>query len=296
MDKNHQKFTKDLSSGNQGEKNKPIISSPHSDAKKPAFIKNNIYLFISDKELENELSQFVEDHGYNVIVLTEKVEFNPAHLMETHSILLISPKFASHKTASKSSSLGIPIITVSSKDTIASRIDSVRNDGSYYITQPIDKGLLRSTIDKAMIPRSPYTYKILIIDDDEMLASFHEMVVRRAGMKAKIIHSPLESFIAIDEFKPDLILMDLYMPICSGSELSRIIRQKEEYSGIPIIFLSTESSLNEQMAAMEFGGDDFQAATGEAPGQQRLARNLCKGLHARVEPPSHIWRRVHEVL
>lgn len=47
------------------------------------------------------------------------------------------------------------------------------------------------------------------------------------------------------------------MPVCSGSELSRIIRQKEKYSGIPIIFLSTESDLNEQMAAMEFGGDDF---------------------------------------
>ncbi|VAW88334.1 hypothetical protein MNBD_GAMMA17-1395 [hydrothermal vent metagenome] len=245
MDQSHKKNTKD------------IMEQSHSDSKKLSCIKNNIYLHISDKELENKLSQYVIDNGYNVIPLKEPIEFDTDHLTETHSVLLISSQFITHKTASKASSLGIPVITVSNEDTIESRIESVRNDGSYYIAQPIDKELLRSTIDKAMIPRSPHTYKILIIDDDEMLASFHEMIVRRAGMKTKIINSPLKSFTAIDEFKPDLILMDLYMPVCSGSELSRIIRQKEKYSGIPIIFLSTESDLNEQMAAMEFGGDDF---------------------------------------
>jgi len=220
-------------------------------------IKNNIYLHIADKTLENELSQYVTDNGYNVIILEGQVEFSADHLNEIHSILLISPQLASHKTAEKTSSLGIPVITISNEDTIESRIESVRNDSGYYIARPIDKELLRSTIDKAMTPLRPHTYKILIIDDDEMLASFHEMIVRRAGMKTKIINSPLTSFTVIDEFEPDLILMDLYMPECSGAELARIIRQKDKYSGIPIIFLSTESDLNEQMAAMEFGGDDF---------------------------------------
>ncbi|MCF6324490.1 MAG: response regulator [Gammaproteobacteria bacterium] len=252
MDKYHNKHIKDRTTLHQSRKDKSIL-----DYEKTKSIKNNIYLHIIDKNLEDELSQYVVDNGYNVIILDNQVEFDTELLYETHSILLISSELANHNTASKTSSLDIPVITISIEDTIESRIESTRNNGSYYLTQPIDKALLRSTIDKAMIPRSPHIYKILIIDDDDMLASFHEMVLRRACMKTKVIHSPLDSFIAIDEFKPDLILMDLYMPVCSGSELARILRQKEEYSGIPIIFLSTESDLKEQMTAMEFGGDDF---------------------------------------
>ncbi len=252
MDKRHNKHINDSTTPHKNGKGKSIL-----DPEKPRSIKNNIYLRIIDKTLEDELSQYVLDNGYNVIILEDPVEFDTELLYETHSILLISSELASDNIASKTSSLAIPVITISTEDTIESRIESTKNNGSYYLAQPIDKELLRSTIDKAMIPHSPHTYKILIIDDDHMLASFHEMILRRADMKTKIINSPLDSFTAINEFKPDLILMDLYMPICSGSELSKIIRQKEEYSGIPIIFLSTESDLNEQMAAMEFGGDDF---------------------------------------
>jgi len=252
MDQYHNKNTKDSNTLHKSKKGKSIL-----DPEKTKSIKNNIYLYIIDKNLEYELSQYVVDNGYNVIILDSQFEFYTETLYEIHSILLISFELANHKIASKTSSLGIPVITISFEDTIESRIESTRNNGSYYLTQPIDKALLRSTIDKAMIPRSPHVYKILIIDDDEMLASFHEIILRSAFMKTKIINSPLDSFMAIDEFKPDLILMDLYMPVCSGSELARILRQKEEYSGIPIIFLSTESDLKEQMAAMEFGGDDF---------------------------------------
>jgi PleD family two-component response regulator len=59
------------------------------------------------------------------------------------------------------------------------------------------------------------------------------------------------------EFAPDLILMDMYLPDCTGLELAAVIRQQASYVSVPIVFLSAETNLQKQLQAMELGGDDF---------------------------------------
>jgi len=51
--------------------------------------------------------------------------------------------------------------------------------------------------------------------------------------------------------------MDMYMPGCSGMELAAIIRQQEAFVSIPIVFLSVETDMDKQLAAIRRGGDDF---------------------------------------
>ena len=48
----------------------------------------------------------------------------------------------------------------------------------------------------------------------------------------------------LDEFRPEMILMDMHMPSCDGLDLAAVIRQQEEYIGIPIVFLSAEASMD----------------------------------------------------
>jgi diguanylate cyclase (GGDEF)-like protein len=59
------------------------------------------------------------------------------------------------------------------------------------------------------------------------------------------------------EFQPDVILMDVYMPDCTGLELAMVIRQEEAFVGVPIVFLSRETDRMKQIAALGEGGDDF---------------------------------------
>jgi diguanylate cyclase (GGDEF)-like protein len=62
---------------------------------------------------------------------------------------------------------------------------------------------------------------------------------------------------AIEEFNPELIIMDMYMPGCNGMELAKIIRQENRYVSMPIIYLSSEDDIDKQLAALSEGGDDF---------------------------------------
>ncbi len=61
----------------------------------------------------------------------------------------------------------------------------------------------------------------------------------------------------LDLFQPNLLLMDVYMPECTGFELAAVLRQESNYTKIPIIFLSTEEDKDKKLFAISLGGDDF---------------------------------------
>ena len=86
-------------------------------------------------------------------------------------------------------------------------------------------------------------YRILIVDDDPILATSFAETLRQAHMHTVVVTDPLKVMEPLAEFRPDLILMDMHMPSCNGLDLAAVIRQQEEYVGIPIVFLSAEASL-----------------------------------------------------
>ena len=59
------------------------------------------------------------------------------------------------------------------------------------------------------------------------------------------------------DFQPDLIILDMYMPTCTGTELAKVIRHNDRYVSVPIIYLSAEDDMDKQLDAMSEGGDDF---------------------------------------
>ncbi|HEU5101705.1 MAG TPA: diguanylate cyclase, partial [Roseiflexaceae bacterium] len=100
-------------------------------------------------------------------------------------------------------------------------------------------------------------YRILIVEDEPVAATYCAETLRQAGMQVAVVTDPLQVMQPLTEFRPDMILMDMYMPGCDGLDLASVIRQQEEYVSIPIVFLSAEASLDKQLEAMRLGGDDY---------------------------------------
>jgi diguanylate cyclase (GGDEF)-like protein len=151
----------------------------------------------------------------------------------------------------------IPVMFISSRGDIQARLQAVRAGGSAYFTKPVNVSTLIDQLDTLTTPEQPEPYRVLIIDDDTDIAIFYEQVLKQAGMHADFITNPLQVMQPLFEFRPDLILMDVYMPECTGLELASVIRQQEAYVGVPIVFLSMETDRDKQLKAMHRGGDDF---------------------------------------
>jgi diguanylate cyclase (GGDEF)-like protein len=151
----------------------------------------------------------------------------------------------------------IPLIFISIRNDFEARLQAVRAGADAYFLKPVSVGPLVDKLDAITRKEVVEPYRILIIDDDVDLSSFYSLVLQDAGMAACVVNHPKDAIAAIIKFNPDLILMDVYMPECSGLELAKIIRAMDPYVSIPIVFLSAETNLMQQMSAMSMGGDDF---------------------------------------
>ena len=151
----------------------------------------------------------------------------------------------------------IPVVFISSSSRFESRLSAVRAGANAYFTKPLNVAELCATLSKLTADERPDPYRVLIVDDDQHLAELYSMILEGSGMVTMTVNNPLEVMEPLVEFKPDLILTDMYMPGCNGMELASTIRQIGHAFSIPIIFLSSETDIGKQFQAMRTGGDEF---------------------------------------
>ena len=96
---------------------------------------------------------------------------------------------------------------------------------------------------------------ILLVDDVDYTLEIEKRTLERAGCKILTAKNGVEALEVISKTRPNLILMDIYMPAMKGDECCKIIKENPEYRDIPIIF-TTAASKEEAMEKCEISGCD----------------------------------------
>lgn len=107
--------------------------------------------------------------------------------------------------------------------------------------------------------RSREDARVLIIDDDSSMAMFCAAVLGYKGITTRIEHDARAGLAALGEFRPDLVLLDLYLPDMNGIEVAQLIRERPDMALTPIVFMSGEEDIDKRFDAIRMGGDDFLA-------------------------------------
>ena len=100
-------------------------------------------------------------------------------------------------------------------------------------------------------------YRVLIVEDSKTASHLIRRTLEENQIVSEIVNDPRQTLNVLKLFNPDLILMDMYMPNCTGVEVARIIRQHNEFLSTPIVYLSGETNVALQIDAMRLGGDHF---------------------------------------
>lgn len=151
----------------------------------------------------------------------------------------------------------VPVIFIARDGGFEARLQAVRVGGYAYLPPPLEISELVERLDGLTAESGQAPYRVLLVDDDVALAQHYALVLEEAGMTVELVHAPEGLLERLEAFRPDLVLMDLYLPTCTGIELARVIRQDRSYVGMPIVFLSTETDVERQLEALYTGGDDF---------------------------------------
>ncbi|WP_025146556.1 response regulator [Pedobacter jeongneungensis] len=99
--------------------------------------------------------------------------------------------------------------------------------------------------------------KILICDDDEGILDVLELILEETGHTVIPEQNSLNVRSILDKHSPDLVILDLWMPVLSGDQLLSMIRNSPSYSNLPVIIIS--ASTDGQEIAMNHRASAFIA-------------------------------------
>lgn len=236
----------------------------------PARSGERILLVEDDADLASSLASQLRHYGYDVRTLPGLD--GPAALAaelerERPDVLIADVTFPDGRLAGAAAIAEVRrsrapgdaprVVFLSPRGDLEARLEAVRAGGDAYFAKPVDVGSLVEKLDLLTEHKGGLPYRVLIVEDDPDLAAQYAGILQGAGMQAEVLSDALRIMDVLYSFSPDLLLMDVYLKGCTGPELAAVLRQQESYRSTPIIFLSSEGGLTEQIAAIDLGGDEF---------------------------------------
>jgi two-component system phosphate regulon response regulator PhoB len=100
--------------------------------------------------------------------------------------------------------------------------------------------------------------RVLVVEDEQDIAALIKHALERAGdAQVEIVGTGDAAVRAAAAQPPDLVILDLSLPVLSGSEVCRILRGRPETAAIPIIILTARTSEADRVAGLDMGADDY---------------------------------------
>lgn len=123
--------------------------------------------------------------------------------------------------------------------------------------------------------------RILIVDDEPDIIEFVSYNLSREGYEIASATDGGKAITVAEAFQPDLILLDIMMPVFDGVEVCRRLRARPEFRQTIIAFLTARDEDYTQVAALDIGGDDFITK----PIRPKVLVSRIKALLRRKEVP-----------
>src|SRR3982074_1612604 len=125
--------------------------------------------------------------------------------------------------------------------------------------------LIRQTVRQAARPLEPEFRglggtrmpKILLVEDNEMNRDMLSRRLQRKGYSVLTAEDGEKGLLLARSETPDLILMDISLPVMSGWEVTRLLKANESTRHIPIIALTAHACVTDREKAIEAGCDDY---------------------------------------
>lgn len=247
------------------EGNLPTFALPGATADQPETNTRLIYICDDERALTEQLAAQFSCFGYEMVAFTDTQSFHDAVQARRPDAVIMDIRFPEGHSAGTEVliELGhemahpVPAIFLSGRDDFEARLRAVQAGGEAYFRKPARTLELIAALDELTRQQKPEPYRILIVDDEPEIASYHGIILQQVGMITCLINEPERVLPALSEFQPDMVLMDMYMPGCTGRDLAKLIRQVPDHVGLPIVYLSSETDKQKQFSAMRIGAEGF---------------------------------------
>lgn len=238
----------------------PLIAPPPSSG-----TSLRVCLYVESKSVRGLLEEALSRAGFEVTVLTAMSELGalvpgeyPMAVIADLALCRSDPDtYRTMCSLRQSPQESVHLVCIAGSDDFGVRLEAVRLGATRLLQRPLDVRQLLEMLQEVKARQRSDAYRVMLVDDDRSVTALYSEALMGIGMKVRVCHDPLKAPANVADFRPDVIVTDVYMPGCNGLELAAVLRQDESLADTPIIFLSSETDVHRKMLALDLGADEF---------------------------------------
>jgi two-component system, OmpR family, alkaline phosphatase synthesis response regulator PhoP len=155
--------------------------------------------------------------------------------------------------------------------------------------------------EHGMTARGAARTHVLVVDDEQDIAGLIKHTLEKGGeLEVELVATGDAALKAVNERTPDLIVLDLNLPVLSGLEVCRILRSRPATARVPIIMLTARTSESDRVTGLDVGADDYITkpfSLRELAARVRavLRRGQPKATNGQGDSEAYVYRGKHLV-
>lgn len=150
----------------------------------------------------------------------------------------------------------LPIVVLAKSAQLLDGLELVRKGSNLILEHPIEPSIAISSVAE-LVESLGEKAKVLIVDDDPQVLLSLKISLEPWGFNIVTLEHPQELWNVLEDFEPDILVLDIEMTDINGIELCQILRSDRRWQHLPVLFLSVHQDEKTQDRAFTTGADDY---------------------------------------
>ncbi|MBD2211826.1 response regulator [Nostoc linckia FACHB-104] len=151
----------------------------------------------------------------------------------------------------------LPIIVFTGRDSLMDRLAVSHLGARQFLHKPATTEQILQAIARVLPQRQPSEAKVLIVDDDPVMLAGLSALLTPWGLEVTTLSQPQQFWQVLTKTSPDLVILDLQMPLVNGLDLCQVIRQDAQWGDLAILVVTAYTDAESLQQAFAAGVDDF---------------------------------------
>ena len=151
----------------------------------------------------------------------------------------------------------IPVLVLTGTGTFTDRVEAARRGSRAFLSKALLPSEVMDATEQFLARDRLAATRVLIVDDDPAVLDAMRMLLRGHDLEVSTLSDPLRFWETLEEVAPELLILDVDMPVINGPELCRTVRNDPRWSGLAVIFATARTDAATIEEVFDSGADDY---------------------------------------
>lgn len=151
----------------------------------------------------------------------------------------------------------LPVVLFTAHDSLSDRVKVARLGAHAFLQKPLLPSQAIEAVNRVLQQVRATEAKVMVVDDDPQVLAVMRSLLEPWGLKLITLDEPRHFWRILEEFAPDLLVLDVEMPHFNGIELCQVVRNAPRWRGLPVLFLTVHTDASTVHQVFSAGADDI---------------------------------------